>query len=60
VLAAFESITAALPTERGGVLLQGRRPHHRDLILTKEEHAANRTMMICCSGAKGDRLVLDL
>lgn len=33
---------------------------HRDLILTKEEHAANRSMMICCSGAKSERLVLDL
>lgn len=35
-------------------------PDHRDLILTKEEQAANRTMMICCSGAKTERLVLDL
>jgi len=35
-------------------------PDHRDLILTKEEQAANRSMMICCSGSKSDRLVLDL
>ena len=35
-------------------------PDHRDLILTKEEQAANRSMMICCSGAKSERLVLDL
>jgi tetrachlorobenzoquinone reductase len=35
-------------------------PDHRDLILTKEEQAANRTMMICCSGCKSERLVLDL
>jgi tetrachlorobenzoquinone reductase len=35
-------------------------PDHRDLILTKEEHAANRSMMICCSGSKTERLVLDL
>jgi vanillate O-demethylase ferredoxin subunit len=35
-------------------------PDHRDLILTKEEQAANRSMMICCSGAKTERLVLDL
>lgn len=35
-------------------------PDHRDLILTAEEHAANNTMMICCSGSKSDRLVLDL
>ena len=35
-------------------------PDHRDLILTKEEHAASRSMMICCSGSKSERLVLDL
>jgi tetrachlorobenzoquinone reductase len=35
-------------------------PDHRDMVLTDAEHAANRTMMICCSGCKGDRLVLDL
>ncbi|HVL56563.1 MAG TPA: PDR/VanB family oxidoreductase [Burkholderiaceae bacterium] len=35
-------------------------PDHRDLVLSKEEQAANKTMMICCSGAKSERLVLDL
>ncbi len=35
-------------------------PDHRDAILTPEERAHNRTMMICVSGAKSDRLVLDL
>lgn len=35
-------------------------PDHRDLVLTKAEQASNRTMMICCSGCKGERLVLDL
>jgi ferredoxin-NADP reductase len=35
-------------------------PDHRDAILTPEERATNRTMMICVSGAKTDRLVLDL
>ena len=35
-------------------------PEHRDLVLSKEEQASNRTMMICCSGCKGDRLVLEL
>jgi len=35
-------------------------PDHRDLILTEEEHAAGKSMMICCSGAKTERLVLDL
>ncbi len=33
---------------------------HRDSILTAEERAANDTMMICCSLAISDRLVLDL
>lgn len=33
---------------------------HRDAILTDSEKAANKTMMVCCSGAKSSRLVLDL
>jgi ferredoxin-NADP reductase len=35
-------------------------PDHRDLILTSSERAANKKMMICCSGAKSEKLVLDL
>jgi ferredoxin-NADP reductase len=35
-------------------------PDHRDLFLSKEEQAANKTMMICCSGSKSPTLVLDL
>jgi tetrachlorobenzoquinone reductase len=35
-------------------------PDHRDLFLSKEEQAANTTMMICCSGSKSPTLVLDL
>jgi len=35
-------------------------PDHRDLYLSREDHAANKTMMICCSGAKSRTLVLDL
>jgi ferredoxin-NADP reductase len=35
-------------------------PDHRDQVLSKRERAANRMMMICCSGSKTDRLVLDL
>jgi vanillate O-demethylase ferredoxin subunit len=35
-------------------------PDHRDLVLTDAERAAGKTMMICCSGSKGDTLVLDL
>ena len=33
---------------------------HRDHILSPAERAAGKTMMICCSGSLGDRLVLDL
>lgn len=35
-------------------------PDHRDRILTEAEHVANEKMMICCSGSKTERLVLDL
>lgn len=35
-------------------------PDHRDMILSEREKAASKTMMICCSGCKSDRLVLDL
>jgi ferredoxin len=33
---------------------------HRDSILSDDERAANRTMMICVSRARGSRLVLDI
>ena len=33
---------------------------HRDSILSDEERAANKVMMICVSRARGDRLVLDI
>lgn len=36
------------------------RPDHRDIILTDEERAESKTMMICCSGSKSARLVLDI
>jgi ferredoxin-NADP reductase len=35
-------------------------PDHRDAILTDKERAANKTMMICCSGCLSEKLVLDL
>lgn len=35
-------------------------PDHKDGILSPREQASNKTMMICCSGSKTDRLVLDL
>lgn len=35
-------------------------PDHRDVVLTDAEREANKTMMICCSGSKTARLVLDL
>lgn len=35
-------------------------PDHRDLILSKDERSANDRMLICCSGARSARLILDL
>jgi ferredoxin len=35
-------------------------PDHRDVILTADEKKKNRTMMVCCSGCVGDRIVLDI
>jgi tetrachlorobenzoquinone reductase len=35
-------------------------PDHHDMVLSEQERASNRTMMICCSGSKTERLVLDL
>lgn len=36
------------------------RPDHRDQVLSEEERAAGRSMMICCSGSLDENLVLDL
>jgi vanillate O-demethylase ferredoxin subunit len=35
-------------------------PDHRDVFLTKQDHAENKKMMICCSGAKTEKLVLNI
>lgn len=35
-------------------------PDHRDTVLSPQEAAAGRTMMICCSGSRSETLVLDL
>jgi tetrachlorobenzoquinone reductase len=35
-------------------------PDHRDSILSEEERASNRTMMVCVSGSRTPRLILDL
>jgi tetrachlorobenzoquinone reductase len=35
-------------------------PEHRDTVLSPQERTSGETMMICCSGTKGTRLVLDL
>jgi len=40
-------------------VLEGR-PDHRDQVLSEREQAANRKIMICCSGSLDPRLVLDL
>jgi ferredoxin-NADP reductase len=35
-------------------------PDHRDSVLTDTERAENTVMMVCCSRAQGDELVLEL
>ena len=35
-------------------------PDHRDAVLSPDERASNKTLMICCSGSKSKTLVLDL
>lgn len=35
-------------------------PDHRDSVLSQSERDSNKTMMVCVSGCKGQRLVLDL
>jgi ferredoxin-NADP reductase len=35
-------------------------PDHRDMVLSASELASNQVMMVCVSGCKSDRLVLDL
>jgi vanillate O-demethylase ferredoxin subunit len=35
-------------------------PDHKDNVLSGREKASNKLIMICCSGAKSERLVLDL
>jgi tetrachlorobenzoquinone reductase len=34
-------------------------PDHRDMILTPDQQASNKVMMICCSGSKTTELTLD-
>jgi tetrachlorobenzoquinone reductase len=41
------------------VVLSGE-PDHRDSVLTQRERAANKSMMLCVSGCKGIKLVLDI
>jgi tetrachlorobenzoquinone reductase len=41
------------------VVIEGE-PEHRDWVLSDQEKARGKSMMICCSGSKTDRLVLDL
>jgi vanillate O-demethylase ferredoxin subunit len=35
-------------------------PDHRDVFLSESQQAANDRMMICCSGSKSQKLILDL
>lgn len=41
------------------VVLEGE-PDHHDSVLSDQQKCANKSMMLCCSGAKSARLVLDL
>lgn len=36
------------------------RPEHRDAVLSPQERASGKTLMVCCSRAAGERIVLDL
>ena len=67
ILAALRAAGVAMTTscEQGicgacEVRVLSGRPDHRDSVLTDEEKTANQTMMVCCSGAVSDELVLDL
>jgi vanillate O-demethylase ferredoxin subunit len=35
-------------------------PDHRDVVLTQAERNAGKVIMICCSGSKSEKLVLDI
>ena len=35
-------------------------PDHRDSVLSPKEKASNKVMMVCVSGCKSERLVLDI
>ena len=35
-------------------------PDHRDMILSNDERASGKVMLICCSGSLSDELVLDI
>ena len=40
-------------------VLEGQ-PDHRDAVLSEKEKVSNKSMMVCVSGCKSERLVLDL
>lgn len=35
-------------------------PDHRDLVLSAQQRAANKSIMVCCSGCRSEKLVLDM
>ncbi|MCT9810475.1 PDR/VanB family oxidoreductase [Acidovorax sp. Be4] len=41
------------------ICLEGQ-PQHLDTVRTPQEHAREKTIMICCSRSQGERLVLDI
>lgn len=38
----------------------GGEPDHRDSVLTQRERESNKSMMLCVSGCKGSKLILDI
>ncbi len=60
-----EGITATSSCEQGicgecAVKVLAGVPDHKDYVLSDAEQAANNVMMICCSGSKSEKLVLDI
>ncbi len=53
------SCTAGICGTCETVVLEGI-PDHKDEVLSEVEKASNKKMMICCSGAKTEKLVLDI
>ena len=58
----YEGLTCSYPyaNDRFHTFVLEGVPDHRDMVLSESERTANKRMMVCCSGAKSPKLVLDL